>query len=188
MGIERRRWIQTAICVALTYLTLGVVRPLVDGLRSRGALGHTVTVLFLAAGAAVVIAVVRRRPGWREGVVLLVAAAIYSLLLPSLDRVEERLHFLQYGIIGALVYSALDHRWVRPRRRSDLIAGACAIAIVLAIGWIDEGIQHLLPSRYYDLRDVLFNFCAGTLAVGLSIALARAKGGEYFTADERIER
>jgi len=41
--------------------------------------------------------------------------------------------------------------------------------LTVAAGWFDEGIQYLLPERYYDLRDVAFNAAAGALAV---IALA----------------
>ena len=42
---------------------------------------------------------------------------------------------------------------------------ACAL-FVAAAGWIDEGIQALLPSRFYDLRDVAFNAAAGLMALG----------------------
>ena len=32
-------------------------------------------------------------------------------------------------------------------------------------GWIDEGIQEILPNRFYDLRDVAMNAAGGALAV-----------------------
>ncbi|MCK5438817.1 MAG: hypothetical protein KAI97_02685 [Gemmatimonadetes bacterium] len=43
------------------------------------------------------------------------------------------------------------------------------------LSWLDEGIQALLPSRVYDLRDVGVNALAGLMAIAASLALARAR-------------
>jgi len=45
--------------------------------------------------------------------------------------------------------------------------------LTAAVGWIDEGVQHLLPNRVYDLRDVALNAAAGLLAISI-VALAHA--------------
>jgi hypothetical protein len=50
---------------------------------------------------------------------------------------------------------------------------------VLAAGWIDELIQGLLPTRYYDLRDVAFNAAAGLLALLARYALAHERLGAH---------
>jgi hypothetical protein len=39
-------------------------------------------------------------------------------------------------------------------------------------GWLDEGIQYLLPNRWYDLADVALNAASGALGAGL-VALLR---------------
>ncbi|NNE43630.1 MAG: VanZ family protein, partial [Gemmatimonadetes bacterium] len=49
------------------------------------------------------------------------------------------------------------------------------VALVAGLGWIDEGIQALLPGRVYDIRDVGFNALAGLMAVGGSVAMIRAR-------------
>lgn len=175
--MEWVRWAQAATCVALTYATLNSARAVVDALRDRNQLRVTVAGLFILVGAMIAVAVLRRRPSRSEVRVLALSAVVYAVLLPLLERAEERLHFLQYGLIGALVYSALDHRWVRPGVRSEGVAAAVAIAIVLVVGWVDEGIQYFLPERYYDLRDVAFNLIAGALAVAISVAFRRARRG-----------
>jgi len=189
---ERRRWLQVAVCIVLIYATLGVARSVVDALRDLGLLRITVATLFVSAGVAIVVAVIRRRPRRNEVLVLLGALGIYCVLLLQLERAEERLHFLQYGLVGVLVYSALEYRWVRPGIRSDLSAAAAASVLVLAAGWIDEGIQYFLPNRVYDLRDVAFNFVAGLLAIGLVVALERARKPaatvEYATPSARRQR
>ena len=71
------------------------------------------------------------------------------------------------------IYSALaERRRASVASEEDLGAAAApwtvavaAIALTTAAGWIDEGIQYLLPNRTYDLRDVAFNATAGTVAV-----------------------
>ena len=50
-----------------------------------------------------------------------------------------------------------------------------AVLLTAAFGWIDEGIQALLPSRVYDLRDVAFNAIAGLMTVTAMVALTWAE-------------
>jgi VanZ family protein len=79
-------------------------------------------------------------------------------------------HFLQYGVLAGVLYLALRVRAARlgsPRRWS---AATIAALLTALVGWGDEGIQALVPSRVYDLRDVGFNALAGILAV-LTLAL-----------------
>ena len=61
---------------------------------------------------------------------------------------------------------------------------AAALAVVIALGAIDEGVQHLLPSRYFDVRDILGNWWATGLgavawyAASVNSPLNRDPGGE----------
>ena len=52
------------------------------------------------------------------------------------------------------------------------------MAATVLLGWLDEGIQWLLPNRVYDIRDVGFNALAAVMAVGASLALSRARQWE----------
>ena len=52
---------------------------------------------------------------------------------------------------------------------------ALAVAITAAAGWLDEGIQYLLPNRHFDWLDVALNLLAAVLAVGALAALAEAR-------------
>ena len=45
------------------------------------------------------------------------------------------------------------------------------------VGWLDEGVQGLLPNRMYDLRDVAFNALAAALALGAAAAVRKAMPG-----------
>ncbi len=41
----------------------------------------------------------------------------------------------------------------------------------MALGWIDEGIQSLLPNRVYDMRDVGVNAIAALMTIVGSMTL-----------------
>lgn len=163
---ERRLWLQAAACLASIYAVIFFARAIVDALRDRGALRLTVMAVFALAAIVVAWRVARARPGWREIGAVLLCGVLYAVVLSRLERHEERIHFLEYGLFAGLVEAAL-------RERGSLWSGWIAIAVTAAAGWIDEGIQGLVPGRVYDLRDVVFNLVAGILAV-LAVTLRRA--------------
>ncbi len=49
-------------------------------------------------------------------------------------------------------------------------------------GWGDEGIQSLLPDRFYDVRDIAINAVAGILAVLACMAWLPASGKRQIAA------
>jgi hypothetical protein len=165
------------------YAVLYPMPLLVNFLRDRHLLRATVFVAFVAAGVLVAVVERRTRPGWREVLALALFAPVYAVILVRMERAEEAFHFLEYGLIGALIYSALVERlWAKaadrvaaaagtpattglPGHRAPLGIAAAAVLLTTATGWLDEGIQYLLPNRTDDLRDVAFNATAGTVAV-----------------------
>lgn len=162
---EKRLWIAAAVCLAAIYTAIFFARRIVDFLRARGELRWVVLGVFAVAGVMVVWRVLRSRPGWREVAAVAACGLLYALVLSRLERHEERLHFLEYGLFAGLVEAAL-------RERGSRWPGAIAIVITLAAGWLDEGIQGMVPGRIYDLRDVGFNVTAAILAV-FSLTLRR---------------
>lgn len=171
--LERRLWLAAGGLLAAIYLTLAWVRPISDALRSWGLLRATMIGTFLAVAAVAGWALARSRPGWREVAVLAPFAVFYVAVLATMERAEEAFHFVEYGALGALIYGALAARW--PGRR-DLVRPALGSILPTALaGWADEGIQALLPSRYYDLRDVGFNALAGVIAAAAITAWRLAR-------------
>jgi len=170
--------------VLVTWSTLYWARFLSDWFRDQGWITPLMVALFVAAALAVLVVVLRRRPGWRELAVLAVFAVIYFLTIrPLMGRPEEALHFLQYGLVGGFFFAALSERRRRrpaasPPSWPTRLPAVTAFVLTLAAGWADEGIQYLLPNRYYDLRDVAFNAAAAALAIAATAALtwARAQG------------
>lgn len=168
---ERWLWIAAAAWVALIYSTLYFVRVPIEFLRERNLLRLTVVAAFLLAAATVLFCSLRRRPSWRGVAVLGVFATAYLSVFLSMERAEEKLHFIEYGVLGGLVYAALLER--RGRCQPTHVGGRwrrwwpapAAVLLTSLLGWGDEGIQAILPNRVYELRDVGLNVAAALLAV-----------------------
>ena len=72
-------------------------------------------------------------------------------------RPEEAIHFLEYGLLGFLLFKAFRHHI------HDKSVYFAAFLLGAMIGLFDEILQWMVPLRYWDLRDVGLN----ALSVGL---------------------
>ena len=168
---EKRLWQAAGICLVLIYSSLYIARPIVEFLRERNLLRATVGLVFFIVAVFVVGIVQRWHPGWRVYLGLALAVLLYAPVFLLLHLPEERLHYFEYGLFCGLVHAALLERRKNKPVADDLGAARralfspwfLALILTLAAGWIDEAIQDILPNRYYDLRDVAFNFSAGAL-------------------------
>lgn len=190
---ERRLWGWSLGLLLLIYSTLSVVRPLTELLRDlRLLIPGLVLVFGLCVGFA--LRELRRNwPGPWETATLVAIATAYGILLLFLHTPEEAMHFVQYGLAAILFHAALSER--RRGREAQWSSGSFqgsessdtslsaplrhpalgAFVLTVTAGWLDEGIQYLLPSRYYDLRDVAFNAAAGALALISVLGRERAR-------------
>ncbi len=183
---EERLWRAAVVCLVLIYSSLYIARPIAESLRERNLLRAAVGLVFLVT-ALLLMGVVRRwKPGWRIYLGLMMAALLYAPVFLFLKLPEERLHYLQYGLFCGLVHAALmERRNNKPipdnaglLKRVVLAPWFVALVITLAAGWLDEGIQEVLPNRYYDLRDVAFNFSAGILYLLAWVLVDRSRRWE----------
>jgi hypothetical protein len=150
--------IALVVCLLAIYATLGMVRAVTNALRDQGVLRVAVAVAFALAAAAALTLIFRNPRNRTKGMLvkLIGVSAAYALVIYPMDSPEEKIHFIQYGVVALLAYASI------PDVRRRYLAAAVFVAIA---GWVDEGIQALLPSRYYDLRDVAFNAAAGLMAL-----------------------
>ncbi len=175
---ERRWWFASLALVILIYSTLYIVRTPTEFLRERNLLRPAVATAFISAALPLLWLVRRSRPGAREKAVLVVCGGLFVWLIRLAELPEERIHFLEYGLLGGMLFQASRLRAERLGRsgsRAEL--GAAVLAMVLAglAGWGDEGIQAVLPNRYYDLRDIVFNVVSSTVAVAALWLSSRAR-------------
>jgi len=79
---------------------------------------------------------------------------------------EEAVHFLEYGVLGILLYRAFEDRVPDPT-----VYVAATLTGLLA-GTVDEFIQWLVPGRFWDFRDIVLN--GGAVAL-VQIAIWRMR-------------
>jgi VanZ family protein len=153
------------------YATLGYVRVITNALRDRGALRGSVLTAFALASTVVVILLFRdaRNRTFRGAVILMLIGFAYAVVILPMNSPEEKIHFIEYGVVALLAHAASPRTWSSGKRFVR-----CAL-FVAAAGWIDELIQALLPTRFYDLRDVAFNAAAGLIAL-TALAIFSARG------------
>jgi len=99
---------------------------------------------------------------WLTGIAGVFTAYTWSMR----GNPEEAVHFVEYGVLGVLLYRAFLHR---VRDASIYLDAALAAAIV---GTVDEAIQWLTPGRTWALRDVWLNFTGAALTLaGLALGV-----------------
>lgn len=168
MDLRKAARVVIPLYLGSIYATLGVMRVVTEALRSASLLRFSVAVAF-ALTFGIVVGLIARDPqsrSWRVLGALAGCAAVYAAVIWPMESPEEKLHFIEYGLLALLADRAAPARWSARGR----FVGA-ALFVILA-GWVDELIQGLLPSRHYDLRDVGFNAVAGFLALS-SLTLVR---------------
>ena len=181
---QRRLWTAAAGLLLAIYASLYSVRPLAEWLRDRNLLRVAIIGLFLVVAAVILRWCLARSPGWREIGTLALFATLYLLALWPVRMPEERFHLLEYGLLAGLIYAALlERRRPGAGMRWSVKSAALAVLATAVAGWVDEGIQYLLPNRHYDWLDVGLNLLAGVLAVGALAALAEARRADRSAAE-----
>jgi len=175
---ERRLWIAVAAAVATLLASLYPLQFALDALRARNLLRVAIAGLFLICASAGAAALARRRAPLGAWLVSLAAGAVYGVSALAMEVPQERLHLVEYGALALLLRAAVaESRRVRSRFGHAAVTDAWTLAAATAIGWIDEGVQAILPNRMYDLRDVGFNAFAAALALAAAAALRAVMTG-----------
>ena len=191
---ERRLWFWTLAVVVAIYSTLGLAGMLVEVMREHELMTAVFFCLMLLTMATIVASGLssglrsglasgaQRRPGAREIWIAFGVVSVYGMTVLRMGvSPEERTHLFEYGIVALLIHQALAER-ARNGRRVPVPAVLAVVATAL-LGWLDEGIQSLVPNRVYDNFDVFSNALAAVLAIVPSViiawvtaALARRRG------------
>jgi hypothetical protein len=159
------RWKWVIVYTILLFATLTQTRRFLDWLVQRNLGGLQAYFLFFAAIGCLALLVrhIRRTQGGfslSSGLRLVAFVALYlGCMFLSTDLTVDRIHFVEYGILGFLCFRAVRSEHGPVRR------AAYAMVAVFAIGFLDEAIQGLLANRYYALRDIVIDLMAGFLPI-----------------------
>ncbi len=155
-------WSLIGCYVTFIYSTLYIMRPILNFLKAtlKSYLNLSVGVMFLIILSLVLVHIISNREHYSVNQYLWFSfiSCLYGLVLYILELPEEQVHFIEYGILSALIYVALTHDI-----NNESIYFLSAI-IVFVFGTIDEVIQWVLPNRCFDIRDLIMNGIAGILA------------------------
>lgn len=170
---ERKLWLWVLVVLVWIYATLGPAYMLAAELRERNLLRVTFALVLLLLVAVIARRWVKQRPGWGEIGVAIGVTTVYLWTIARVESPEERTHLIEYSLVAILIYQALVER----RRNGRRVPYPAILAFVATamLGWLDEGIQAMLPNRVYDIRDVGFNVLAALMAIGAILALAWAR-------------
>jgi VanZ family protein len=161
-------WSLIGCYVTLIYSTLYIMRPVINFLKMtiKDYFNLSVIIAFLMMLSFVLVCIIKNRENYEISQYLWFAfiSCLYGLVIYILDVPEEKIHFIEYGILSGLVYAALSHSI-----HNISIYFLCAF-IVFVFGALDEVIQWALPNRMFDTRDIIMNGIAGIL-VQLLIAM-----------------
>lgn len=177
-GVRPGSWGWWGLVVVYVFGLLAVQPFLgfaVDAFKARwgeAALERTVWVAAALAAAAVLAGLAwfwgAARP--LERVLVIAGLALYAVGVAVLEIPQERLHYVEYGMLSGLVYAGLQAREGRGRAR----AAAVAFLVAAGLGTVDEVLQgRLWERRYFDWRDVALNARAAALGILLAMPMLR---------------
>jgi len=146
-----------ALWIGLIYATIPFVRRAREAFAARWPaelIAYAVIAVVLAATVASIAFLRRRRPQIGIADLLwlgIVVAVVVVWTRRLMGQPEEAVHFLEYGVLGVLLYRAFD------ARVPDPTVYVVATLTGLLVGTVDEFIQWLAPDRFWDLRDIVLN-------------------------------
>ncbi|MSR82318.1 MAG: DUF4976 domain-containing protein [Candidatus Latescibacteria bacterium] len=164
-GVERSRaWGQALLYIAFVYSTIPLMPQvwgtLVD--HTQGAVRYLGIAVVVGLGIALVLKVRPDPTGrrWQTYTALLAVGLAYAYMLNRFALFPaERLHLVEYGLVGYLLHRALS---------LDLPATkAYIVALLLSalVGTGDELIQWISPERVFEVKDVQLNIVSGGLGL-----------------------
>ena len=176
MPQRKKYWTHAIIWLAIIYATLPIARPISEFLKKVIPFGFSVNILLIVVFLSVFGFSIRKVKIklFSTYLVLALIAIIGIMFINKIEIPEERIHFIQYGFLAFLIHRALILDTKNAR------AYFIAFILTAVLGWLDEGIQYLLPDRYYDTRDVVFNALGGIL--GLVVTFILRREGDYRAA------
>jgi len=177
---ESASWLYVILCSLVIFATIPLARTMQKFVRAhwgKEIFSYIVFAVVILAVIASLIYLRRLRVASRSRYIwLAVISTIFIGYTLRLSRnPEEALHFVEYGVLGLLVYRALTHKV----RNKSIYFMAAVIGVM--VGMMDEAIQWATPKRYWGLDDIWLNFIAIAL-----IQTAIAKGLSPSIISEKI--
>lgn len=173
--LEKKLWMATLAVMAAIYSTLGLARDIASSLIQREKLDEFYILCFLIIVVIIFTNGIKGSALWRVIWIGLGVTAAYAMIFVRMGiGAAERTHLFEYGLVGVLIYHALLER--KQNGKAVFTPPVLAFFFTVILGCIDELIQAFIPSRVFDLRDILFNTVAPFIAIAISVIVRWAQG------------
>jgi VanZ family protein len=106
-------------------------------------------------GIGFLIFIIKKNFNWIKILTVVTMLIIGLILCWQIKIPQERIHILEYAVLGWLLVKDLN----RKNRRIKAFFTACIYCII--VGILDELLQAILPYRVFDWRDIIFNGLGG---------------------------
>ena len=153
---KNRLWVLIVVYVLFIYVSLPFFPAFISTLRgfiSKELLNLLSLVLSISFFLLLSVWIYNKKYKLKQFLLIISPLLLLTYLSLSLDVWVERIHFIEYAVLGLLISRAID---VRTLHR--IIYTGCLITL---IGVVDEIIQWFLPNRVGDMRDVFMNSVGG---------------------------
>ena len=151
-----RLWLIIVVYVLFIYGSLPFFPAFISTLRgfiSKELLNLLSLVLSISFFLLLSVWIYNKKYKLKQFLLIISPLLLLTYLSLSLDVWVERIHFIEYAVLGLLISRAVDVRSL-----SCIIYTGCLITL---IGAVDEIIQWFLPNRVGDMRDVFMNSVGG---------------------------
>ncbi len=155
-------WSIVALYVLLIFITLGDVVMIMDfAQRNLGDYFNPilgVSPYFFLAAFLTYITFIKKEKRPSRYIFLILIVVCFFFIMRLLYYPAEKVHLIEYGILGALVF------WAVSIHKVDIVfCYVAAIIVSLVVGSADEIVQGFLPFRVFDFRDIVVNNLSGAL-------------------------
>jgi len=154
---EKYKWSLAIGYTLLIYVTLPFMRGWLNFLRKffgNSGFSGFVNFFLLLVFLAVLFFL---RKSLKKIFIFVLISSVFFVFVKNLEIPEERIHFFEYALLGFLFADACFSTFVEEKKKILF-----ALLISISAGIVDELLQGILPTRYFDWRDILFNAVAGT--------------------------
>ncbi len=166
---EAVSWLYVSVCSMVIFATIPLARTMQEFVKETW--GRE-TFSYIVIGFVIVAIVagfnylrrLKTSSGSRYAWLIVISFLFIGYTIRLSSNPEEALHFVEYGLLGLLLYRALTHR------TRDISIYFKATVIGAMIGMMDEAIQWAIPKRFWGLDDIWLNFFAVALT---QVAIAR---------------
>ena len=156
MILKNRLWVLIVVYVLFIYVSLPFFPAFISTLRgfiSKELLNLLSLVLSISFFLMLSVWIYKKKYKLNQFVLIISPLLLLTYLSLSLDVWVERIHFVEYAVLGLLISRAVNVRTLH-----GIIYTGCLVTL---IGAVDEIIQWFLPNRVGDMRDVFMNSVGG---------------------------